>query len=109
MQTSNQTKAKYDSNLHHQQQQKAHRVDLLQFEDTFILDINKNKRILISGTKQDLMLPKVSTLGSCPILRLNIFSIFQGPRKAKNHLLDSGAVFFETRKLGSTSFTKIKI
>lgn len=55
MQSSNLAAAKYDSKLN-----QAHRVDLLEYEDTFILDINKNKRIFISGVKQEIMLPKIN-------------------------------------------------
>lgn len=36
-------------------------VDLLEYEDAFILDINKNKRIFISEIKQDLVLPQVNS------------------------------------------------
>jgi len=35
-------------------------VDLLEYEDAFILDINRNKRIYISGAKEALKLPQVT-------------------------------------------------
>ena len=48
------------------------KMTALEYDNSFILDYNKNKKIFITGIKQDINLPKV-----CPIIICFLISVIR--------------------------------